>query len=149
LGDIKTALDGAVDMVNSLEQVRQQLQGLDQTLTRDSTSKDLRTGVDSLGKELLSIEEELHQVRFTGRGQDAVRWPIKLAGQLNYLAGEIDGSDHRPTNQARQAYQFLAEKVRAVRVRYERAMNQLLPALNARLRTRNVANVIAAGSPTG
>jgi photosystem II stability/assembly factor-like uncharacterized protein len=143
IGEIKTTLDGAVDMVNSIELVRQQMGTLGQVLTRDSSLQDLRGGVDSLGTELLSIEDELHQVRLTGRGQDAVRWPIKLAGQLSYLAGAISASDDRPTTQAREAYQVLLERVRAARARYERAMNQLLPGLNARLRSRNVANVIA------
>jgi photosystem II stability/assembly factor-like uncharacterized protein len=144
VSEIKTTLDGAVDMVNAIELVRLQLQGLDQVLAREEANKDLRAGVDSVGQELLAIEEELHQVRLTNRGQDGVRWPIKLAGQLSYLAGTITSADFGPTTQAREAYRYLEEKVRAVRVRYDRAMGQLLPALNARLRARNVANVIAA-----
>jgi hypothetical protein len=73
----------------------------------------------------------------TGRGQDGVRWPVRLAGQLVYLAGTVAGSDEGPTTQAREAFRYLDDQVAAVRREFQRVIQEA-EAYQARLRARNI-----------
>ncbi len=137
LTDLQKSLNGSVDMINQLEQTRGQLVRAKAQLGSAATTRDLVAGADSLEQKLVAVEDQLHQLKATGRGQDGVRWPIKLAGQLGYLASTIGGSDETPTAQAREAYRYLEEQLVAVRREYERVMQEV-ERYNARLRARNV-----------
>jgi photosystem II stability/assembly factor-like uncharacterized protein len=138
---IATDLDSSVTMINALENVRGQLAALKATVGSDSTRKDLSTATDSLDLKLRVVERKLFQTRTTGRGQDALRWPSRIAEQLQYLAGEIDGSDYAPTESQRQVAQLLRDQLGAVRAEYERVM-QDVTAFNSMLQQRKVPNVI-------
>ncbi|HEV8566838.1 MAG TPA: hypothetical protein VGQ92_07025, partial [Actinoplanes sp.] len=85
-------LSAAAEMVNQMESVRSQLLGLKAVLPGE-----LRTGADSLEKMFAAVEAELLELRVTGRGQDNIRWPTKLAGQISYLANGVASSDFAPT----------------------------------------------------
>ena len=76
--------------------------GLRQAATRSSRSSWRSRGTSSI-------------LRMTGRGQDEVRYPVKLGGQLNYLAGGISASDFTPTSQQREVDQVLAKQVKDTR----------------------------------
>ena len=135
-------LDGAVVMINSLENVRGQLAALKATVGSDSTRKDVATAADSLDLKLRVVERKLFQTRATGRGQDILRWPWRIAEQLQYLAGELDGSDLAPTESQRQVAAQLREQLAAVRAEYNRVMQQDVASFNAMLQQRKVPNVI-------
>jgi len=137
LTDLQKSLNGSVDMINQLEQSRGQLVRAKAQLGSAAATRDLVAGADSLEQKLVAVEDQLHQLKSTGRGQDGVRWPIKLAGQLGYLASTIVGSDETPTGQAREAYRYLEEQLVAVRREYERVLQEV-ERYNARLRARNV-----------
>ena len=59
----------------------------------------------------MEVEGRLVDLRLNGRGQDAVRYPVKLGGQLDYLAGTLD-SDFGPTTQQREVGVVLAKETR-------------------------------------
>ena len=59
-------LNDVADMINGLELARGQLAAL-KAVTEDSL---VRTRADSLDQALLAVEEDLVQLRITGRGQD-------------------------------------------------------------------------------
>ena len=138
LGQIRSDLNDAVSMVNRLELSRKQLADLKSTLGSDAA--DLATAADSVGIALLAVEEQLHQVRNTGRGQDGVRYPVKLGGQLGSLATGVAGSDEPPTSQAREAHRFLADRLAKTRIDFQRAM-QAVATFNASLRNRNIPTI--------
>ncbi|HEY5545494.1 MAG TPA: hypothetical protein VIK50_05520 [Gemmatimonadaceae bacterium] len=81
-------------------------------------------------------------MRITGRGQDIVRWPMKVAEQLMYLAGSAGGSDHAPAAQHREVQQLLRDRVRQIRAQFDQVMSRDLEAYKALLRQRNIQNVI-------
>jgi hypothetical protein len=143
LQEIRGTLESSVEMINVLERVRFQLQNLRHALGDDANTRDVRAAADSLEQKLMAVEDDLHQLKLTGRGQDGVRWPVMLAGQLTYLAGTIAGSDDPPTTQAREAYRYLDERVRTTRGEYERVMSRDVAAFNTMLRGRNLPHVIA------
>ena len=102
----------------------------------------MRAAADSFDQKLLAVEQDLFQVRVTGRGQDLLRWPMKLAEQLMYLAGSVQGSDFAPTGPQRGVQQVLQGQLRDVRVRVDRVLGADLVAFRTFLRSRNLANGI-------
>jgi hypothetical protein len=135
-------LNGAVTMINTLENVRGQLAALKATVSGDSTRKDVVQAADSLDERLRVVERKLFQTRATGRGQDILRWPQRLSEQLQYLAGEIEGSDYAPTESQRQVASLLSAQVKAVRAEFDRVTTRDVAAFNAMLQQRKVPNVI-------
>ena len=89
------------------------------------------------------MERKLFQTRATGRGQDILRWPQRISEQLQYLAGEIDGSDYAPTESQRQVATALRDQLGAVRAEYDRVMQRDVTAFNTMLQQRKVPNVIS------
>jgi len=136
-------LDDAVTMINAVESVRGQLAVLKATVAEDSTRKDLAASVDSLDTKLRVVERRLFQTRATGRGQDLLRWPARIAEQLEYLAGSVQSSDHAPTEAQRQVAALLREQLQAVRAEYDRVMSRDVAAFNALLQQRRIPNVIS------
>ncbi len=140
--DIMADIDATVDMINALEAARAQVTTLKATLADDSTLADVRTAGDSLARKLQDVEELLFQVKTTGRGQDDVRWPYRLAEQLLYLAGSVTSSDYAPTGQALEVHGVLKEQLRQARRRYDAVMGRDLDAFRDLLRRRNVRNAL-------
>jgi len=112
-------------------------------MSSDSTRKDVVTGADSLDTKLRVVERKLFQTRVTGRGQDALRWPQRIAEQLEYLAGEVQSSDFAPTESQKQVADLLRVQVRAVKAEFDRVMATDVAAFNAMLQQRKVPNVIS------
>jgi photosystem II stability/assembly factor-like uncharacterized protein len=141
LTDIRADLDTVVGMVNSIEGTRSQLVALRNTLAADSGMAGIRSDADSLEQKLIGVEEALTQLKLTGRGQDDVRYPMKLMGRLSWLAEGIGGSDFAPTQQQREVQQLLRTEVRAARARLDALLQKEVAGFNEKLRQRNVANI--------
>jgi VIT1/CCC1 family predicted Fe2+/Mn2+ transporter len=121
-----------------MESVRGQLLGL-----RSVVPAEVRGAADSLERKFAALESELHELRVTGRGQDNIRWPTRLAGQLTYLAQGVASSDFAPTAQQNEVRQLLSGQVKAVRTRLDALVSQDLAQFNARLKERSVGAVVA------
>lgn len=124
---LQNDLNTVVDMLGTMESLRLQLQRL-------PASGDVRSRADALEQKLIVVEQNIVDLRMTGRGQDEVRYPVKLGGQLNYLAGGVAASDFAPTVQQKEVQQLLAKQVRDTRAALDRLMQTDLPAFNEVLR---------------
>jgi photosystem II stability/assembly factor-like uncharacterized protein len=145
--DIARDVNSVVEMSNALEVVRGQIAALKATLSGDSTTADVRARIDTLDKKLVAVEEELFQVRTTGRGQDLIRYPFRLGEQLVYLGNSVTGSDYGPTAQHREVQVLLQERLRQVRSQYDQVMTRDLEAFRQLLRSRNLQNTIISRGP--
>jgi len=134
---VQQDLNAAVDMINAMEVVRNQLQGL------GGLVPEAKAAAESLEKKFITVEEKLHQLRLSGRGQDGVRWPSKLAGQIAYLANGIASSDFAPTTQQVEVHQLFEEQVRKSRAELDELLNKDLAQFNAMLREKGVQNIVA------
>ena len=141
LVDLQNDLNQAVDMINRIEVVRSQLQSLRAVLAGDSGTADVRTTADSLERVFSGVEEELHPLKVTGRGQDNIRWPAKLAAQIAYLAQGIASSDFAPTTQQQEVYALLEERLKTVGSVLDGFVKQDLARFNELLRQRSVGPV--------
>ena len=142
VAEVAADLDSTVAMINRLEMLRGQLVALRATLAGDSTTADVRAAADSLDRALVAVEEPLFQMRVTGRGQDLLRWPMRLAEQLMYLAQSVSGSDFAPTVPQREVRQVLAGQVREARARLDRVMAGEVATFRSFLRGRNLPTLV-------
>jgi hypothetical protein len=135
-------MDSTVTMINALESVRGQLAAMRATIGGDSTRRDIGTMADSLETRLLNVERMLFQTRVTGRGQDDVRWPVRLAEQLQYVADQVQSGDWAPTNAQKQVAGILHDQLQRARADFERVMSTDVAGFNSMLQQRKVPNVI-------
>jgi len=142
VADVVTDIDSAVAMINRLEVLRGQLVALRATLAGDSSAADVRAAADTLDRALVVVEESLFQMKVTGRGQDDLRWPMRLAEQLVYLAQVSTGSDFGPTVPQREVQALLAGQVREARARLDRVMVGEVAAFRRFVRARNLPSLV-------
>jgi len=131
----------AAEMVNTIESVRAQIQALRTQLASAAATADVRNAGDSLEQKFMDVEERLLDLRMTGRGQDGVRWPVRLGGQLAYLAGTISASDHAPTAQQKEVAAVLAKETRDVHAALQAILSKELANYNSMLRGRNLKTI--------
>jgi hypothetical protein len=125
-------------MLHSIEAVRSQVATMNAV---SSTPGYIKTAGDSLDRKFIDVEQTIVDLRLTGRGQDEVRWPVKLGGQLSYLAGGIGSSDFSPTAQQRAVNDVLVKQMRATRAALEQLVTNDLSAFNALLRSRGLKTI--------
>ncbi|MFI5208764.1 MAG: hypothetical protein ACHQX4_12215, partial [Gemmatimonadales bacterium] len=142
VADMTADIDTTVAMINRVEILRGQLQALRATTAGDTSVRDIRSAADSLDQKLLSVEENLFQVRVTGRGQDQLRWPMRLAEQLLYLVESVSSSDFAPTGPQREVQQLLSGQVRENRTSLEQLIAGDVAAFRQFLRSHNLPNLI-------
>jgi photosystem II stability/assembly factor-like uncharacterized protein len=135
--DIQHNHDAAARMLNTIEGIRAQM-GASPIPSTAADADQLRAMSDSLGEKLVSVEQRIVDLRLTGRGQDEVRWPVRLAGQLSYLANGIASSDFAPTAQQKEVAGILAKETRDVNAALQAILSNDIPNLNAMLRVRGL-----------
>jgi hypothetical protein len=89
----------------------------------------------------MDVEQRMIDLRMTGRGQDGVRWPVRLAGQLGYVASGIASSDFAPTAQHREVAGILAKETRDVHAALRALMTRDLSNYNSMLRGRGMKTI--------
>jgi photosystem II stability/assembly factor-like uncharacterized protein len=129
--DVQRDIEATAQMLNRIESARQQIQRLTGT-------PDVRPAADSLEQKLIAVEQNIVDLRLSGRGQDEVRWPVKLGGRLSYLAGGVGASDFTPTAQQREVQQLLAKQVVETRAELDRVMQTDLVAFNRLLTEKGI-----------
>ncbi|HEV8197600.1 MAG TPA: hypothetical protein VGP87_13225 [Gemmatimonadales bacterium] len=133
MSQLRSDLDSVVAMVNAIEVTRNQLVSLRNVLADDTTMAGIRTEADSLEQKLSAVEHDLVQLQLTGRGQDDVRYPMKLMGRIGWLADGVGGSDLAPTTQQVEVQRVLEEQMRATRTRLDALMQSEVASFNAKL----------------
>jgi photosystem II stability/assembly factor-like uncharacterized protein len=136
--ELKADLERTVEMINALETARFQLAAVKAT----SSADDVKAAADSLAAKLVAVEEDLAQLRITGRGQDLIRYQSKLGEKLVYLANDVAGTDNAPTQSHRDVAAVLRERLAAARAAFDRAMSQEVAAFNAVLRSRGLGGIV-------
>jgi hypothetical protein len=138
LTELKKDVDAAADVVNQIEVVRGQISALRQVL-EDS---EIMQPAMELDRKLIAVEQNLIELRATGRGQDGVRWGSQLLGKFGYLAGGLAGTDFRPTNQQLEVQKVLEERLRKHQGDLEALLGKDLKMLNELMRGRGITNII-------
>ena len=138
LHDLAVDLASSTALTSGIEGVRGQLRALSAKLTSDAANQDVRAAADSVERKFMLVADSLVQQN-PGAFYE---WPQKLSSKISYLASEVQGSDHQPTAQAREADGFLKSQLRLVRSEYTALLEKDLAALNDLLRKRGMAPVL-------
>jgi hypothetical protein len=145
LAEVRADYESAAEAVNRIEWLRRQLNDLIEVLDGQGNAEDLVSGANDLGAALISVEEEIMQIRLTGTGQDEVRFKSKLVRQLSHLAGGVASADFRPTDQQREVQVLLRSRLEAARVQLDVLLDSELAEFNQRLRSRGLSPLISDG----
>src|SRR6202007_743813 len=138
--DLLDAVKQCVDAINKAESARGQLAALEVRLG-DKGPKEVKDAAEALDKKLLAVEEDLFQVRVTGRGQDTLRWPGKVTEQLVYLLGRVAESDFAPTAAQLEVHQLLHDEAARTRKALDELLSTDLARFNALLAEKQLAGV--------
>jgi photosystem II stability/assembly factor-like uncharacterized protein len=141
--DLAEDLNRVVDTINAAETVRGQLAFLRSLLPAEGDHKDVRDAAEALDKKVVAYEENLFQMRVTGRGQDVVRWPAKLAEQLLYLANQVTNADYAPTESQREVHQLLHDQAKTLAQQWDELAAKDLAQFNAMLAERHLTGILA------
>ncbi len=143
LQEIHEAASRTAELINRIEWARRQLLDLESLLAGREDATTVLDRARDLGKQLIQIEEHLYQLRLTGTGQDAIRWPMKLAGRLAYLAGGVDIGDFPPTDQDREVLDLLQGRLEAQLQAFAQLTATELAAFNQSLREAGLDGIVA------
>ena len=138
LVDLASDLRASSSLYADIDAVRGQLRALRGRLSADRANADLTGGADSLEHRFMLLADSLAQQN-PGAFYE---WPQKLTAKISYLASEVQVSDNRPTDQAREARAFLEGQLALVRREYAALVAKDLAAFNAQLRRRGLQGVI-------
>ena len=138
LFDLRKDLNAAADIVNQIEIVRSQIEGLGKIIDDAAIKK----AGEELNQKLIDLEMNLIELRLTG-GQDGVRYGSKLISKFNYLANGLASGDFRPTSQQIEVQKVLEERLRSAWTQWEALLSKELAGFNDLLRKKNVPNIIA------
>ncbi len=136
-------INRAADAINKIEWLRRQLYDLQDVVEDQDDGEDILAASKELDEKLLDVEERLIQLRQTGTGQDAVRWPARVVGRLNYLAGVVGTADFPPTDSHAEVQALLEERLTRYLSELEQLLSTDVAAFNEILRERDLAKLIS------
>jgi len=115
-GSIQTVLH----MIDTLEILRSQAQKASATVT----NKKQQAKVAAWEKQLYEVEGLIHDVHQTGARQDIFRNPAQLLERFLTISKESisGGSDFRPTDQHREVYSLLSDRLAVARSKYAKVL---------------------------
>ena len=129
--ELRDAMNLAVNMINTIEQIRSELNAIIPQLTKKSDIKEARR----LQESAISIAGSLYDIHLTGAREDAFRSPMKLYGRLSALASDLGGHgiDFKPTDQQREVAKIFNKRLQVVNTEFERLMDNEINQLNRKL----------------
>ena len=130
-------------MVNEIESIRRQLYDLQDVLrSKGSAYKKLVQSASKLDSMLIVTESKLVQLKYTGTGQDDVRYPEMLLGKFGYLAGAIGTADFPPANQHIEVYALLKQRLSEVQKEFDAMIKNDFASFMKALRDQNIEPVV-------
>jgi len=138
LTELRRELELATDVANQIEIVRAQILSLDKVMNDSEIMKPAR----ELEMKLVDVQQNLVELRTTGRGQDGVRFGARLLSKIGYLANGLASADFRPTNQQLEVQKLLRDEVRKQQTALAAIVGKELKALNELMRGRGVPNIV-------
>ena len=144
LGDLYAMQERTAATIGELEWVRTQLDGLKARL-EDTPRDDVESLVEQievLDGKAEEIESGYFDLRLTGHGQDSLRWERRIYAKLAYLAWQVGGSDHPPTDQHLEVRDELREELEALEARHRAFVEQDLAGFEALVAERGLPRVL-------
>lgn len=135
-------LNTATNHVNALERIRRQLLDLKSILLQTKKDSTLINEVAIMEGKFLELEKKLVQLKTTGKGQDAVRFPKMISEKLSYLANNVQIADFKPADSYYEVYELLHKKLEKVSVEYENLVSNDLQELIKRMNQMHINTIV-------
>ena len=147
--EIRARVDRAAALIDALEWTRASLHGAVRAAEEAGEGVLAERG-RRLAASLREVEGGLFDLRLTGGTayQDALWWPRRLWSKLHSLAGYLSGTDHRPTEQAREVHALYGERLADLEARWEALRGDEVPDFNQLLERAGLP-VVATGPAAG
>jgi len=144
---LKGELDKAAAAVARVENVRLQAQQVLAQLQRTAADADVSQRLRALDQQLIDAEMALVDLRFTGGGQDGVRFGSKLISKIGYLTNGVAVSDFSPTTQHVEVQGILGNELGAALRTIDGILASELPRVNAVLDTKGLPRIVDRNAP--
>ncbi len=137
---IHESLDSAHEAVNTIRDVRSQVQGAMKRAKAAGMDADLKDMSKALLDAFKEIEETIIQTK-SKSSQDPLNYPIKLNDKIGALAYTVDG-DHPPTAQSREVFEYLDTRLREQLARLETVLAEDVKAFNDKVLDLRVPAIV-------
>jgi photosystem II stability/assembly factor-like uncharacterized protein len=142
LMELRDDMNAVAELVNRIEWIRRQLYDLKAVIEDRGGEDEVVAAADALDEKLIGVEENLIQMKLTGTGQDAIRWPQMLFGKIAYLAGAVGVADFRPTDQAREVHALLRGRLQSYQQEFDELLQTDVAEFNAMLGERGLGALL-------
>jgi hypothetical protein len=141
--EVRDVINSVVGMINQSESMRKQVYDLQDVLKDDDSAESTFAAAKKLDQKIISVEENLYEMKATGRGQDSTfREPSKFLTRLLSFVGSVTSADFPPTTQLIERYEELGNLHEAYLNQFNELLNKDLPAFNALLKENNISHTI-------
>jgi hypothetical protein len=130
---VRDDMNAVADLINQIEWIREQISHLGAMIEKDESAEAILTTGKELDEKFVAVEQNLHQMKLTGRGQDMARWPSQLISKLWGLAMSVSAADYPPTTQQVARQVEYAEMVSEYQDSFKAVVDSDLAALNRQL----------------
>ena len=147
--EMRDELNDIVDMINDIEWLRYQLDGVQNRYGDVSTVTALLEAAEALERQAIDAEGDLYDVHLSGAREDAFRAPMKLYGRLSALASDIggNGADFSPTTQQVEVHSILRQRLENARELFRTLMETDAPAFRRLLAELGLPDIISMRAP--
>jgi len=147
LEDIRAQFDFSMAVRNKLSEThvaikkirtaREQINRVTEPMKGKEDMKDVNELSKSILDDMKKIEETLYQTK-NRSGQDPLNYPVRLNNKLAALGSEVDGSDYRPTQQVKEVYKEVVDKIDFQLNQLNKVMNEKIPKFNELIKQKQV-----------
>ncbi len=145
---IRDKLSETHDAINTLRNVRQQIDDWLKRTADQPVNEALRRTGKAAKEQLKSIEDELIQSKAKTR-QDTLNHPAKLNGKLAYVAAIISSAPAAPTQQSYAVFDDISTRIDAQLRRLQEVLDSDVARFNTLLRENDVPGVIPSTKMAG
>ena len=136
-----TDMNAVAEKINSIEKVRRQCLDLEATLAQ-SKHKSFVEKIKAVDSAAIALEGKMIQLMYTGKGQDAVRYPVRLAERINYLAGTVATADFPPTDEQVEVYEMLHARLATYAQAYDTFMEEQVQSLMKEMQDAGIGALV-------
>ena len=141
--EVRDLINSVAGMINQSETIRSQIYALQDTLGDDDSAQSIVVAAGQLDQEIISVSENLYEMKSTGRGQDnTFREPAKLLTRLLGMVGNISSADFPPTTQLIEVHEEFENLTEGYLNQFNELIEEDLPAFNNLLEENNIPNTI-------
>ncbi len=123
--------------IKKIRSAREQIKRITDPLKDKEDLKAVTERAKAINDQMTTIEESLYQTK-NKSGQDPLNFPIRLNNKLAALASEADGSDYKPTDQAKAVFQEVSIKIDEQLKELNKIFSEQIPGLNELIKQKNI-----------